>query len=698
MNHRLTFLSKVAVWVAGAMFLLGGCTASLLENELESSETIEVVTIESLSIQLKDLSKSMSDYKQKLNQLASYIIAMQNKVNELDDQAYSDLKLKVDEMEGKVTAFEDALKNLEGFTDVNTWVNDLNAGLNSLSALQVAVNEAKDGITGIVTRLNGLDEVTAGIAANLNTKTEAILADLESCSADISGILTRLGALEGSVAALQAEIAALISSVQSVVIVPDYSDGSVWMNNMTENTVRFEIQPLSAAQRLVEIGQSAFSFDYVETTTKSSALHHLPITSVSFDGEFVVMKVDASAISDGKSINARLLISDGKIVRSSEYFYITYVSYPDVTILSVNETANCYIVSSEGNYCFPAVKGNSSESVGDVASAEVLWESFGTDVAPSMGDIVAEVSSISTPGYHPEIVRFSTPSTLKNGNAVIAAKDAGGEILWSWHIWVCKDYDPIATTQVYYNDAGVMMDRNLGATSATPGDVSSYGLLYQWGRKDPFLGAGSYSSSSEKAASTGVWPEAVASDMVTGTIDCTLRNPMTFVTYSGGGSDWYYLEGKNGENTRWQNNKTIYDPCPSGWRVPDGGGATGVWAKAFGGSYGVIGSGSSFAYPTAYSGMNFSGKLGDADVIWYPIAGELGGQDGRLRVVLTYGSWWTCTPHGTSACNFMINQGYVFPGWNTYRSTALSVRCLKVLTPSALDGGSLEGFGTPYED
>ena len=96
--------------------------------------------------------------------------------------------------------------------------------------------------------------------------------------------------------------------------------------------------------------------------------------------------------------------------------------------------------------------------------------------------------------------------------------------------------------------------------------------------------------------------------------------------------------------------------------------------------------------------MNFSGKLGDADVIWYPIAGELGGQDGRLRVVLTYGSWWTCTPHGTSACNFMINQGYVFPGWNTYRSTALSVRCLKVLTPSALDGGSLEGFGTPYED
>ena len=36
-----------------------------------------------------------------------------------------------------------------------------------------------------------------------------------------------------------------------------------------------------------------------------------------------------------------------------------------------------------------------------------------------------------------------------------------------------------------------MMDRNLGATSATPGNVGSLGLLYQWGRKDPFLGSSS---------------------------------------------------------------------------------------------------------------------------------------------------------------------------------------------------------------
>ena len=46
------------------------------------------------------------------------------------------------------------------------------------------------------------------------------------------------------------------------------------------------------------------------------------------------------------------------------------------------------------------------------------------------------------------------------------------------------------------------MDRNLGATSAALGDVGALGLLYQWGRKDPFLGSLSITES-EVAASTG---------------------------------------------------------------------------------------------------------------------------------------------------------------------------------------------------
>ena len=151
------------------------------------------------------------------------------------------------------------------------------------------------------------------------------------------------------------------------------------------------------------------------------------------------------------------------------------------------ETANCYIVSDAGTYSFETVKGNSHEYVGQVATAEVLWETFGYSLRPQKGDLVRDVI------YESNRVYFRTAKSFKEGNAVIAVKDADGTILWSWHIWCAEEG---WQEQVYANDAGIMMDRNLGATSATPGDVGALGLLYQWGRKDPFLGSSSISEES----------------------------------------------------------------------------------------------------------------------------------------------------------------------------------------------------------
>ncbi len=150
--------------------------------------------------------------------------------------------------------------------------------------------------------------------------------------------------------------------------------------------------------------------------------------------------------------------------------------------LSASGTANCYLIKEAGDYKFKAVQGNTDGTVGSVKSVEVLWESFGTATAPNVGDLISSVS------YRDGYIRFSTPATFSEGNAVIAAKNAKGVILWSWHIWCASEG---WKEQVYYNDAGTMMDRNLGATSANPGEVGSMGLLYQWGRKDPFLGAAS---------------------------------------------------------------------------------------------------------------------------------------------------------------------------------------------------------------
>ena len=329
--------------------------------------------------------------------------------------------------------------------------------------------------------------------------------------------------------------------------------------------------------------------------------------------------------------------------------------------LSDAGTANSYIVSSAGTYSISSVKGNSNESVGTVASAEVLWESFGADGYIFKGSLISGIK------YENGQIYFKTPDSYREGNAVIAAKDASGTILWSWHIWLTDQ----PQEQVYYNNAGTMMDRNLGATSATPGEVGALGLLYQWGRKDPFLGSSSISSSIE-AKSTITWPSVVSSDSSNGTIEYATANPTTFITYNSSNHDWYYTGSSSVDNTRWQSVKTIYDPCPVGWRVPDGG-DNGVWSTAKGSS-----SSYSRSYDSTNKGMNFSGDFGSSSIIWYPASGYRNKDDGPLFTVGDYGFYWSVTPSSDSAYDlFFFDDGGIYPSDRYYRASGFGVRCVQ---------------------
>ena len=338
----------------------------------------------------------------------------------------------------------------------------------------------------------------------------------------------------------------------------------------------------------------------------------------------------------------------------------------DAVSLSSNGIANCYIVSQSGEYSFPTVKGNRSDSVGAVASAVVLWESFGTSQTPLVGDLISKVS------YSNGVITFQTNNTFKEGNAVIAAKDANGTILWSWHIWLTDQ----PQGQVYYNDAGTMMDRNLGATSATPGDVGALGLLYQWGRKDPFLGSSSISSSTQ-VKSTITWPSAVSTSSSHGTVSYVTANPTTFVCAFSSPYDWHYSYRDNSLWTTSDKTKSIYDPCPAGWRVPDGG-INGVWSKALGSSSYFT---KSSLYNSAKKGMNFSGKFGSTSIIWYPVSGYRRSSDGSLDNVGLYGNYWSASPYIYTASYYLNFNGIgsVYPSNNYNRAYGLSVRCLQVI-------------------
>ena len=320
------------------------------------------------------------------------------------------------------------------------------------------------------------------------------------------------------------------------------------------------------------------------------------------------------------------------------------------------EAANSFIISSPDIYSFSTVKGNSTESVGEVASAEVLWESYGTEEDITTGSLVAFAS------YANGKITFATADTYREGNAVIAAKDASGKILWSWHIWLTDE----PQGQVYNNDAGTMMDRNLGATSATPGDVGALGLLYQWGRKDPFLGSSSISSTTE-TKSTITWPSAVSSDSSTGTIEYAISNPTTFITRNYSNDDWYYTGSSSTDNTRWQSEKTKYDPCPAGWRVPDGG-EEGVWN---------IAGFSDTSYDFTNKGIFFS--ISSPSTTWYPASGIYDDVDSGVGDQGYYWSASTCTLYANVSAYALAIQsmGINYPCYDSPQANGYAIRCFK---------------------
>lgn len=338
-----------------------------------------------------------------------------------------------------------------------------------------------------------------------------------------------------------------------------------------------------------------------------------------------------------------------------ENYILPEIAITDAVDLSSVETANSYIVSEAGRYCFRPVKGNSLQKVGQVSSAVVCWESFGTDELPQRGELVSGAT------YDNGRVYFQTADPFREGNVLIAAKDIFGNILWSWHIWLTDK----PKEDIYPNDAGIMMDRNLGAVSATPGDEGSWGLLYQWGRKDPFMGLSS-ESDSYLARATITWPSAAHSDAVTGTLKYVVEHPTTYVSLNSGNFDWYYSESYVTDNARWQSQKTIYDPCPAGWRVPDGGDAS-IWKKS-----GIT----DISYDSADKGLVLG--INSTSTAWYPAAGSRSADGGSPALAGMNGYYWTVTSSGNYA--YALNFGYddnVNYLYSSYRSFAFSVRCFK---------------------
>jgi hypothetical protein len=292
----------------------------------------------------------------------------------------------------------------------------------------------------------------------------------------------------------------------------------------------------------------------------------------------------------------------------------------DVKDLDTVGNANCYIINEPGSYKFKAVYGNEPTNyLQDVDDAVILWETWNDNSEVEPNSVLAHAS------FAEDFIILRTPATLHPGNALVAAKDASGKILWSWHIWIP------ATPIVTANFGGIMgvdlMDRNLGAlVAAEAGDAevspTSYGMLYQWGRKDPFTAAGTFKGSSP-ATYAGV-PEEVAPGQIL--LEDAIANPRLLGHINNG--DWCLVVN----NEFWADaDKTIYDPCPPGYRVPKKATANPFWSSDLSAQAGW--------------GVNLTAgwlKLGSPDASVFPIAGYRDDYDvGGLAKVGVRTLYWT---------------------------------------------------------
>lgn len=343
-------------------------------------------------------------------------------------------------------------------------------------------------------------------------------------------------------------------------------------------------------------------------------------------------------------------------------------------------SSNCFVVKSNQTFSFlpyyrtetgggykfedylDAKGSDNSKKINDsetmTENIKIIWQTEGAIGDNSNGGLVW-IDRLSE--VNDEFHRKIHVKTGKEGNALIAAYNSEGKIVWSWHIWITNN-DPgnISNAVVYstyaWNEKQILtnirvpgyaiMPCNLGALRYAP-DLSNretifdtYGMLYQWGRKDPFppmkkeSKGGWYNYDNEEArinvydnenehitmTTSGFYEDNEDGELFRTTLVSaigttkeqgliySIQNPVTFIAAANqrfyndynkynnslnyiNRGDWLpegdeclwgaekRYEGMKmykypyQERRLWDNygsNKSIFDPCPSGWRVPPG--------------------------------------------------------------------------------------------------------------------------------
>ena len=374
---------------------------------------------------------------------------------------------------------------------------------------------------------------------------------------------------------------------------------------------------------------------------------------ISAPGTYRIPLVYGNAIKGGATNASAYTSSKTKVMGSEEFVLQEFVDHNDHKITSP------YI--------------NVQNSGDQATKAKVVWE--------DCQDIVT-TPAVTGSGADSYLTFTIDKNKLQNGNAVVAVTNAAGTVMWSWHLWFTPKSSlkkiPFTSGGSTYN----FMTDNLGwkytkwtgglkrevvvkieqqaetgekktatiTLKQAPGNNvrEGYGNLYQWGRKDPLPGTDTFYPNTapnigykfnDGYATVGdshaeYTNPANVQRMEKRTIGLGIREPGIMLPKVGGGKlSWtnrQYINLWSADNDKMSESetpikngvKTIYDPSPVGFKVPD--------AYAF----------KDLSNTGAVWEKGYTLKVDNDKDIYFQAGGYRDGRDGILKGVGGYAMYW----------------------------------------------------------
>ena len=291
--------------------------------------------------------------------------------------------------------------------------------------------------------------------------------------------------------------------------------------------------------------------------------------------------------------------TDGRIFRKSTETVVEVQpgivkKFPVLNFTLFYGKANCYQIANASSVeidITPRYSFDMTFNGADVEYVEGAEPTFTPEIVWNLtrdGQNLNGTALTGTPTVNGNVLKVKSNA---QGNGLVAIKDAEGKIVWSYHIWVINPGEhPVVDVKYEVGESSFyMMSHNLGGIYELVGNANNayntYGMFYQWGRKDPLP---AYGTSTYTNGVTALFNSAVNSR---NSIADAIANPLTmYINF-----DENQAEGRNmsvpfapqtaSSNCLWGANsalttavdntsalpgfvKTVYDPCPEGYMVP----------------------------------------------------------------------------------------------------------------------------------